>query len=190
MPIAVLIGTIYALARLAQTSQYTILRTGGLGPGRALWLLTSLALVFGALTFVVGDYVAPLSERVASQLRAGASSGGLKLGRSGAWIKEHATTPDGERSYSINVGSAERGTLLRDVRIFEFDADGRLLSPHRGAAQAEVGRDGTWTLSDVDRHALGRAPARRRRAREEQARRARRGAARSRRRSSPPPCCR
>ena len=33
MPIAVLIGTIYALARLAQISQYTILRTGGLGPG-------------------------------------------------------------------------------------------------------------------------------------------------------------
>ncbi len=37
-PIAVLIGTIYALARLAQSSEYTILRTGGLGPGRALSL--------------------------------------------------------------------------------------------------------------------------------------------------------
>ena len=35
-PIAVLIGTIYALARLAQSSEFTILRTGGLGPGRAL----------------------------------------------------------------------------------------------------------------------------------------------------------
>ena len=37
-PIAVLIGTIYAMARLAQSSEFTILRTGGLGPeqiGRA-----------------------------------------------------------------------------------------------------------------------------------------------------------
>lgn len=42
LPIAVLIGTIFALARLAQSSQYTILRTGGLGPGRALSLLTIL----------------------------------------------------------------------------------------------------------------------------------------------------
>ena len=33
-PIAVLIGTIYALSRLAQSSEFTILRTGGLGPGR------------------------------------------------------------------------------------------------------------------------------------------------------------
>ena len=147
MPIAVLIGTIYALARLAQTSQYTILRTGGLGPGRALWLLTSLALVLGAFTFVVGDYVAPFTARLGTQLRA-AFSGGLKLGRSGAWIKEHSSGPGGERSYSINVASAERGTLLRDVRIFEFDPDGRLLS-RTAAAQATVGRDGTWALDDV-----------------------------------------
>src|SRR4029079_19233302 len=147
MPIAVLIGTIYALARLAQSSQYTILRTGGLGPGRALWLLTSLALAFGAFTFVVGDYVAPFSARIGSQLRA-AFSGSLKLGPSGAWIKEHSNGPGGERSYSINVGSAERGTLLRDVRIFEFGGDGQLLS-RTAAAQAVVGRDGTWAMSDV-----------------------------------------
>src|SRR3954471_15894741 len=70
VPIAVLIGAIYALARLAQTSQYTILRTGGLGPGRALWLLASLALVFGAFTFVIGDYVAPFAARIGNQLRA------------------------------------------------------------------------------------------------------------------------
>ena len=147
MPIAVLIGTIYALARLAQSSQYTILRTSGLGPTRALWLLASLALVFGAITFVCGDYFAPLTERVASQLRAG-FSGGLRLERSGAWIKEHAATPEGERSYSINVGSAEAGTRLRDVRIFEFDADGRLLS-RTAAATAAVAKNGVWTLRGV-----------------------------------------
>jgi len=147
MPIAVLIGSIYALARLAQSSQYTILRTSGLGPGRALWLLTSLALVFGAVTFVCGDYLAPVTERAASQLRAG-FSGSLKLERSGAWIKEHAATPQGERSYSINVGSAEGGSMLRNVRIFEFDADGRLLT-RTAAAEASVAKNGVWTLRDV-----------------------------------------
>jgi lipopolysaccharide export system permease protein len=149
MPIAVLIGTIYALARLAQSSQYTILRTGGLGPGRALWLLTSLGLVFGAFAFVVGDYVAPVTERWASQLRA-SFSGSLKLSRSGAWIKEHAPTSDGERSFSINVGSAEGASSLRDVRIFEFDAAGRLVA-RTAAARASIAADGTWTLEDVTR---------------------------------------
>ena len=147
MPIAVLIGTIYALARLAQTSQFTILRTAGLGPTRALGLLMGLALMFGIVTFVCGDYVAPTSERIASQLHSGVR-GGLKLERSGAWIKEHATTPDGERSYSINVGAAERGTTLRDIRIFEFDADGRMLT-RTSATDASVGKDGAWALRDV-----------------------------------------
>ncbi|MDQ6628887.1 MAG: LPS export ABC transporter permease LptG [Pseudomonadota bacterium] len=147
MPIAVLIGSIYALARLAQTSQYTILRTGGLGPGRALGLLMTLAMAFGVFTFACGDYAAPFSERVASQLHAG-FSGVSTLERSGAWIKEHARTPQGDRSYSINIGAAEGGTMLRGIRIFEFDADGRLLT-RTSAASATVARDGAWTLRDV-----------------------------------------
>ena len=148
VPIAVLIGAIYALARLAQTSQYTILRTGGLGPWRALWLLISLGLMFAVLTYVVGDWVAPQSERYASELQA-MRKGSVKLGRSGAWLKDHANTPQGERSYSVNVGSAEGGSALRDVRIFEFDADGRLLR-RIAAATATVAKDASWTLKDVD----------------------------------------
>ena len=147
LPLMVLIGAIYALARLAHSSQYTILRTGGLGPGRALGLLAGLALFFAVTTFIVGDYLAPISENIASQVRAG-FRGSLKLERSGAWIKEHADTPAGERSYSINVGSAGAGSVLRQVRIFEFDTDGRLLS-RTSAAEAKVHRDGRWTLSDV-----------------------------------------
>jgi lipopolysaccharide export system permease protein len=143
-PIAVLIGTIYTLARLAQTSEFTILRTGGLGPVRALALLASLGLMFGVLTFFVGDYLAPFGENQAHRLQAGAK-GALKLGRTGAWLKEHASTPEGERSYSINVGSAGPGALLNDLRIFEFDADGALL--RRVSAQsAEVRPNGEWLL--------------------------------------------
>ena len=149
MPIAVLIGTIYALARLAQTSQYTILRTGGLGPGRALGLLTSLALLFGAVSFVIGDYIAPAAEKLASELRA-SFKGSLKLSRSGAWVKEHAPTPTGEHSYSINIGSADAASELRDVRIFEFDASGRLIA-RIAAARAVIGAGGTWMLEDVSR---------------------------------------
>jgi lipopolysaccharide export system permease protein len=146
-PIAVLIGTIYTLAQMAQASEYTILRTGGLGPGRALSLLAGLGLVFGVLTFVVGDYVVPISERQAAQLRA-VYRGGMKLGRSGAWLKDHAASADGERSYSINVGSAGPKGQLHNIRIFEFDADGRLLR-RIGATDAQVRPNQTWELGDV-----------------------------------------
>jgi lipopolysaccharide export system permease protein len=147
VPIAVLIGTIYALARLAQSSEYTILRTGGLGPGRALGLLASLGLVFGVFTYVIGDHIAPSSERQATLLKA-QFRGGIRVGGAGAWLKDHAATAQGERHYSINVGSAQGSTLLNDVRIFEFNADGRLLR-RIYAASANIDDNALWILNDV-----------------------------------------
>ena len=147
MPIAVLIGTIYALARMAQSSEYTILRTGGLGPGRALQLLATLGLAFGLLTFVVGDYLAPLAESHSATVQA-RHKGGLALGRSGAWLKDRRTTPEGERSYSINVGSTSGRGELRDIRIFEFDGNGALVR-RISAREGQVDDDGRWALSGV-----------------------------------------
>jgi len=147
LPIAVLIGAIYALSRMAQSSEFTILRTGGLGPVRALRLLTFLGLCFGVLTFVVGDYVSPWAEAQAARWQA-ASRGNLNLGRSGAWLKDHAVTPQGERNYSINVGGVGAGGALRDVRIFEFDSDGRLLR-RVAAKQVRIESEMPWALSQV-----------------------------------------
>ena len=147
MPIAVLIGGIYALARLAQSSEFTILRTAGLGPGRALGLLAALGVAFGVFTYLVGDHLAPLSERRATEAQAEAK-GGRRLGGAGAWLKDHARTEAGERSYSVNIGAASSGARLSDVRIFEFDADGRLVS-RMSAAHALIGADDVWTLEDA-----------------------------------------
>jgi lipopolysaccharide export system permease protein len=147
-PVAVLIGTIYSLSRLSQSSEFTILRTGGLGPGRALALLATLGVVFGAITFVTGDVVAPASERAALRLKA-RFNGGIKLGGAGAWLKERRSTPEGERSYSVNVAGASGGGVLSGIRIFEFDTDGRLVSRTQ-AVEGRVGIDGTWTLGDAE----------------------------------------
>ncbi len=149
-PIAVLIGTIYAMARLAQSSEFTILRTGGLGPGRALRLLAVPGLAFALVTFVVGDYVAPLSERQALLLKAGAR-GGVSLGSGGAWLKDRRSDgpgPAGERSISVNVGAASAGGELLGIRVFEFDGDGRLRRRIE-AGSGHVRSDGSWRLREV-----------------------------------------
>lgn len=147
-PIAVLIGTIFSLARLAQNSEFTILRTGGLGPGRALGLLTALAGGFALTTFVVGDYVAPWSERQAVAVKS-AVSGGRELGRTGAWLKDRRTAADGtgERAVSVNVKRTTPEGVLQDVRIFEFDTDSRLVA--RVAARRAVIGNGVWMLEDA-----------------------------------------
>jgi lipopolysaccharide export system permease protein len=147
LPIAVLIGTIYSLSRLAQSSEFTILRTGGLGPQRALLLLAGLGVAFALLTFVIGDIVAPASERQAVLLKARAG-GGLRLSGPGAWLKERRETPAGELAVSVNVGGLAADGTMNDVRIFEIDAEGRLL--RRLAAPSARVDDGAWLLEDAE----------------------------------------
>ena len=146
-PIAVLIGSIFSLARMAQSTEYTILRTGGLGPGRALALLAQLGLVFAVCTFVVGDYLAPATERQAVLLKA-QFAGGLKLGRAGAWLKDKRNTPEGERSYSVNVAQTSPDGNLAGIRVYEFDPQGRLLTRLQ-ADNGQVDQSGTWHLKGV-----------------------------------------
>ena len=148
-PIAVLIGTIFSLSRLAQSSEFTILRTGGLGPGRALALLAALGVAFALATFVIGDYAAPAAEREAVRVKAEAR-GGRDLGATGAWLKDRRSDESGERGVSVNVLRIAPGGELQGIRIFEFDEHQRLVE-RIAAASARIDGDAVWTLHDVER---------------------------------------
>ena len=144
LPIAVLIGTIFVMARFAQSSEYTILRTSGLGPWRALRTLLVLGLGFTILTFATGDYLAPLSDRTAQLLKA-RMSGGLSVGTTGAWLKERQRY----LSYNVNVFRLTPEGEMDRVRIFEADSRGFLVSLTQ--APSATFTDGAWVLKDVDR---------------------------------------
>ena len=146
LPIAVLIGTIFVMARLAQSSEYTILRTSGLGPWRALRTLLMLGLVFVVLTFAIGDYLAPLADRTAQLLKARFQGQVFTGGNSGAWLREKRA----DMSYTVNVTGIEATGDLKGVRIFEFDRRGFIASLTT-AAQARIGPGNNWTLQQVNR---------------------------------------
>lgn len=149
-PIAVLIGTIISLARMAQSSEFTILRTGGLGPGRALGLLSLLAAGFAALTFMAGDWLAPAADQWGQRLRA-AGNQGLLQQAGGAWLKDRQAQSDGsERLYTVSVAGATLEGELEHVRVFTFDAQNRLLERWE-ADKGSVDTEGHWTLIDARR---------------------------------------
>ena len=145
LPISVLIGSVAVMARLAKGSEYTILRTSGLGPWRALRTLLGLGVVFVAITFAVGDYVAPIADKTAQLLKA-RYQGRISLGQTGAWLKERQP----EKNYSVNVGSLSPTGGLGEVRIFEFDNQGLLMSTVE-AKSGQISRDESWQLKDVKR---------------------------------------
>ena len=145
LPITVLIGTIYVMARLAQSSEFTILRTSGLGPGQALGMLLTLGAAFVLVTFAVGDYVAPWSDRAAQLVKA-RYLGKLTTGATGAWLKER----QGEHAYAVNVRAIGPDGTMQNVRIFEFDSAGRLTEQTQ-AQSAHFGPGNAWTLEQVQR---------------------------------------
>jgi lipopolysaccharide export system permease protein len=144
LPIAVLIGTIFVMARFAQSSEYTILRTSGLGPWRALRALLGLGLAFTVLTFASGDYLAPLSDRTAQLLKA-RFGGSVSIGTTGAWLKERQRY----LSYNVNVYTMTPDGHMSRIRIFEADSRGLLVSITQ--APRATFSDGGWLLEEVER---------------------------------------
>ena len=145
LPITVLIGTIFVMARLAQSSEFTILRTSGLGPWRALRTLALLGVAFVLFTFATGDYLAPFTDRTA-QLMKSRYLGNITVGQTGAWLKERQP----ELSFAVNVGSMRSDGEMRGVRIFEFDSRGALIALTQGE-KAHFGAGEAWTLENVKR---------------------------------------
>ena len=146
MPITVLIGCIFVMARMAQSSEFTILRTSGMGPGLALRHLMLLGLLFALLTFVMGDHIAPWCEREGRLLKSRFEGGVLHIGQNGAWLKEKQKYSQ----FAVNVGAINGEGQMRDIRLYEFSPTGRLIS-HTLAQKGHIADTGAWVLSDVAR---------------------------------------
>lgn len=147
IPIATLIGALYALSTLARHSEITVLRASGLATGDLLKTLFRAALVLALLTFVVGEALVPFSERLGREIRAKAMSTVIAQSGfdSGLWVK------DG-RSF-INIRSATPDAPLEGVRIYKFSNE-NLLESVTDAEQAVFQSPDLWQLKGVQRTTL------------------------------------
>lgn len=140
-PIAALIGTLLALAQFVASSEYTVMRTSGVSLARMVGALCSVGVLFGLLTFAVGEFVAPPAEQFAQRLRSQAISGIVAQEfRSGLWIKDGTAF--------VNVLEVTPAAELKGVRIYEFDRDYRLTAM-RFAAHGRYEGGNQWLLTDV-----------------------------------------
>lgn len=143
MPIAALIGTVYALAQLASHSEITVMRVSGMSTRKALAAIAQIGLVFVAVTFVFGEFVAPPGERAAQSLRLRATSSSIAQEfRSGLWVRDE--------NRFVNVGEVRPDTRLVSVKIYEFDSEYRLHSISY-AAEGEYLPPNRWKLTKVTR---------------------------------------
>jgi len=146
IPVAVLVGGLFAWNRLALSSEFSVMRTGGLSaPRLTLWML-GVGLLIGGLALLLGEYVTPPAERAAQQLKLRVTSGVVaKEFQTGVWAKDDRTF--------INIREMRPDASLLDVRLYVFDEHFKLSSVRR--AESAEWRDGNWMLRKVTETRLG-----------------------------------
>jgi len=147
IPIATLIGSLYSLSTLARNSEITVLRASGLATRDLLMTLFRVAALLALLTFLVGEVLVPVSERMAQEMRAKAMSRVIAQQGfdSGLWVK------DGHSF--INIRKATPDARLHGVRIYQFD-DKNELESVTDAEDATFASAGRWVLTGVVRTIL------------------------------------
>ena len=152
VPIATLIGTIYALSKLAANSEFTIMRVSGMSTRRLLNSLLVIGMAFVVLTYALGEFVSPPAEKLAQRVRLKATGSQISVRdfRSGVWVRDVLKDPAGgvEAFRFINVQKVSPDGGTGDWRIIEFSRDYRLRSittaesgtyaPNRGWMLAKV----------------------------------------------------
>ena len=144
LPVAALIGTLFALSHLVATTEYGVMRASGLSMRRTVLALAQIGVVLSLVTFLFGEFIAPFSERAAQRLRLKATTSNViaQNFRSGLWVKDD--------NKFINVARVMPETVMHNIRIYEFDDDYRLRSISV-VRQGEYQNSNVWLLKDLTR---------------------------------------
>ncbi len=138
--IAVLVGCMLTFGQLARHSELVILRVSGISIFRLTTHLLMVGLFFTAITFVFGELITPISEKLAQRMRIQATESVVAQEfRSGLWVK------DGR--HFVNVKNVLADSSLEDINIYRFDEDNQLETvSHAEAAHFE---SDSWQLTNV-----------------------------------------
>ncbi|HEX5338984.1 MAG TPA: LPS export ABC transporter permease LptG [Gallionella sp.] len=141
-PVAVLVGTIFALVQMAASSELTVYRASGASLWQMVGALFRIAIPLVILSFVCGELLAPPSERMAQKLRLKAQGAQVSLQefRSGVWVKD-------EHSF-VNVKNVMPDTSLLNIDIYRFDETYHLQAITH-AQRASFVEEGRWQLEGV-----------------------------------------
>lgn len=143
MPLAVLVGGLTAMSRMAADSELTVMKTSGISTARLMAVLAQFGAVFALATLVLGEWVAPEMGRRAEQFKVNAQQNTISAGGgSGIWMKQDQDI--------INVAEMLPDGTLRDITVYRHDDAFRLVQTvHARAAVPDAAVPDQWQLQDV-----------------------------------------
>jgi lipopolysaccharide export system permease protein len=150
-PTVAVIGSLLGLGSLAARSELTVMRAVGLSKLQMGAAALIPLLLLTALMALNMETIAPAGEQRAEELANSKSKQMIMARYSGLWAREGNLflNARGNSAPHIDEKTGERWVELEDVRLYQFDEKGKLLSLAH-ARRAEHRRE-AWTLFDVER---------------------------------------
>ena len=140
-PMSTLIGGLIGMGILASNSELVVMQAAGLSRWNIIVSAMKSALLMVIIVMMVGEWVAPVTEAKAKEIRTQAISGGsLFSSENLVWAK------DGENF--VSIGEVIDRNNLRDVTVYRFDEK---LALQQIISGQQANYDGqAWLLKNVE----------------------------------------
>ncbi|WP_232772597.1 LPS export ABC transporter permease LptG [Psychromonas sp. Urea-02u-13] len=139
-PMAALIGALIGLGSLASSSELVVMQAAGLSKLRIAGAVLKTAVPMVLAVMILGEFVAPETDKEAYSMRDQARSGQEKVSNKyGVWVK------DGDAF--ISIGRMNNQAELFSVQLYFFDKQMKL--EQAVLARKAVYQQGSWLLANV-----------------------------------------
>ena len=142
-PIGALLGGVIGLGQLASSSELVVLQAAGRSRFNIVMAVLQYVLPAMVVVMLVGEYLAPLTERHADDLKSMAVSGGqMTVSSSGVWVREQQDF--------LHIAAVLRDGSLQGVTRYRFAQTGAGLREIAHAERASY-QQGQWFMQGVQR---------------------------------------
>ena len=139
-PMAVLLGALIGMGMLASNSELVVMQASGMSRLQITMSAMKTAIPLMIIVMLLGEYVAPIAEQRANDMKANLVSGGSLIhSHRGIWAK------DGD--LFVNIGEISDSAVLGDITLYKFNSD-RKLTKVTHAEQAQYDKN-HWQMLNV-----------------------------------------
>jgi lipopolysaccharide export system permease protein len=140
LPLGAFMGCLVGLGAMASSSELTVIRAAGVSLMRIIWSAMKPALVVVLIGVLIGEYVAPATERLAESERAVARGANKNIASSnGVWHREG--------NEFIHLNAVQPNGVLHGISLYRFNDQRKLLSA--SFAKRAIYQGDHWLLQSI-----------------------------------------
>jgi lipopolysaccharide export system permease protein len=139
-PVTALVGTTLGLGLMASHSELIAIRSAGVSLRRIVWTVTQVGIIVAVVAIILGEWIAPKTERYAQTIRSVAMSKPFSVGGGqGLWAKDGLDI--------VNIRSFLPGERFGEIYIYKLNEKYEITKLIYAKTASYI--YGNWLLEDI-----------------------------------------